>query len=113
MSKKKLYKKVSKLYVIKCYDDKESFIKIGITNYDVTYRFKDLPYRFKILYVVTMKKPKIEYYESLLHRRFLKYSYKPIKYFSGYTECFKGVDDDRIKKELIYYKNYLLKNKQL
>ena len=81
-----------KLYFIKCWDENESFYKIGITFTDIKNRFKykhHLPYNYKILKILESKNAK-EIFEL---EKYYKYTYKnykyiPIKNFGGKQECF-------------------------
>lgn len=81
-----------KLYFIKCWDENESFYKIGITFTDVKSRFKykyHLPYNYKILKILESQNAKEifdleKYYKST----YKNYKYIPIKNFGGRQECF-------------------------
>ena len=89
--------KVAKLYIIKCYNDKETFYKIGITNKEnLKQRFYHkslMPYKYSIVKIVESKKDPIYIYdlERSLHKLHKNVSYKPLLKFAGDTECFSEI----------------------
>lgn len=86
--------KIAKLYFIRCYNEEESFFKIGITNKDtIEERFycKTLmPYKYEILRVLESKDDAIYVYdlERSLHLIHKKVKYEPKIHFAGDKECF-------------------------
>lgn len=83
------------LYVIKCYSDTESFIKVGKTFMDINKRFegnKALPYEYIVYKIHTGSARAISELEKGLHQDLQKYKYKPDKKFNGNTECFNLPD---------------------
>lgn len=83
-----------KLYIIRCYDDNESFYKIGKTFLNLKSRFysgntNKLPYYYDIINTYEGDSFDISNLEVLLHRLYKNYSYVPLKDFYGKTECFK------------------------
>lgn len=80
------------LYVIKCFNDKEEFIKIGITSRSVEERFKyNFPYNFEILNIVQDFSDNIHTLETLIKSYYKNIKYIPLIHFEGHTECFKVV----------------------
>lgn len=82
---------LSNLYIIKCFNDKEDFIKIGITTKTITTRFKtpsSMPYKYKILKEIKGSPEFVFDKEKELHKKFKEYKYKPKLSFAGETECF-------------------------
>ena len=82
------------LYAIKCYNDCESFYKIGITSNDLQKRFQNrraMPYSFEELYLIEGKAGYIYDLEVRLHSLLKSWSYKPSVRFRGYTECFSTI----------------------
>jgi hypothetical protein len=75
-----------KIYVIKCYNNNERFIKLGFTKYTVKTRFQNMPYRFKVLRVVYNTDSKL--IETSIHRAIKDKRFKPSRKFPGYTECY-------------------------
>lgn len=79
------------LYVIKCYNDEESFIKVGITMRSIKKRFCNktlMPYNFKTLLEIT-ELPNIIFNTEIEIKQELKTEkYKPLTKFSGWNECF-------------------------
>ena len=80
---------VSFLYVVRLFDENESFIKIGITGKEVKHRVRRIPYNYEIIKIVKNSSDYIFDLENRLKSRFKKYQYKPKKQFKGYTECYK------------------------
>ena len=79
------------LYVIKCYNNKEEFIKIGITTLDIKTRYpnqKRLPYSYQILKEIEETPDFIYDKEKELHRLCKPFKYQPLIPFDGQTECF-------------------------
>lgn len=83
------------VYTIKCWNRKETFYKIGLTQKNHTrLRFSDkrsMPYAFCILDEIHTNKYDGSYLEGDLHTKHRKYKYKPQKHFEGWTECFTEV----------------------
>ena len=79
------------LYVIKCFNENETFIKIGITMRSIKKRFCNktlMPYDFKILLEMT-ELPNIIFNTEIEVKQILKTEkYKPSIKFSGWNECF-------------------------
>lgn len=88
-------------YIIKCWNDNETFYKVGITSRTVAERFRRtdrFPYNYTIVlqvkgnpdYIYNMEKRVIRYYKD--------YRITPTKIFKGNSECFnltyKIVEDD-------------------
>ena len=79
------------LYVVRLYNDKESFYKVGITSKeDCTSRFKSFPYEYDI---IKMYKHKDSGFIMDLESKLLSLeeSYKPTKEFGGWSECITNV----------------------
>lgn len=75
------------LYVVRLYNDKESFYKVGITSKeDCTSRFKSFPYEYDI---IKMYKYKDSGFIMDLESKLLSLeeSYRPLKEFGGCSEC--------------------------
>lgn len=89
--------KVAKLYIIKCYSDKETFYKIGITNKEnLKQRFYHkslMPYKYSIVKIIESKEDPIYIYdlERSLHKLHKSVKYKPLIKFAGDTECFSEI----------------------
>ena len=79
------------LYLIKCFNHKEIFCKIGISSTTVEKRFstkKAMPYDYKIIKVLEAPPENIFSLEETLIDEFVNYKYTPEIHFSGHTECF-------------------------
>lgn len=86
---------VSSLYLIKIFDEKEIFYKVGITRNSLKHRFRKLKdYSFDDLCVVHGEAGFIYDLENKIHQLLSKYRYKPIKIFGGHTECFSQIPKD-------------------
>lgn len=82
---------LGRLYVIKCYNEKEEFIKIGITSQTIFERFKRFdrfPYSYEIIYQKEGESEFIYNLEKHYHRTFRDYRYQPKILFKGSSECF-------------------------
>jgi Zn finger protein HypA/HybF involved in hydrogenase expression len=85
-----------KLYILRCYDDKENFLKVGITYKDIKERFhanRDItscfPYYYEILDIIESSDGSYIWdLEKRVHKKFKKYKYLPNKEFGGMYECF-------------------------
>lgn len=81
----------AKLYIIKCHNGSESFIKFGITGRTVKARYahgKSMPYEYEILRVIKSKDAGYIYdLENRIKDFFRKRQYQPRINFAGYTEC--------------------------
>lgn len=80
-----------KVYIIRCYNDIEEFIKIGITSKSVYSRFPNksyLPYSYEILKEIKGSPDFVWDKEHELHRLYGRFKYKPLISFQGETECF-------------------------
>ena len=86
--------KIAKLYIIRCYNNKESFFKIGITNKkslkERFYHRSLMPYEYEIVKVIESKDDPIYIYnlERALHVIHKNVQYLPLINFVGNTECF-------------------------
>lgn len=92
--------KRNNLYLIKVSDDKESFYKIGnsVHRFCRFYEIMKSGYDIEIVYMIFNLDFYISYeYENLLQNHFSDKSYKPLKKFGGYLECFKDIDVDEYK----------------
>lgn len=76
------------LYLVRCFNEDEEFLKFGFTrNRKVNNRFDlDFPYNFEI--VTTLKIKNTETIENMFHAMFFHKRYLPSIKFSGYTECY-------------------------
>lgn len=82
------------LYVIRCFNDNESFYKIGITSKSVKARYASrhhMPYNYEELYVI-QDEPSIIYdLENKLILQSAIYRYEPLIFFEGRTECISNL----------------------
>lgn len=92
------------VYVIYCFNDSESFIKIGKTSRSVSSRFNSklkLPYNYFIIDSFTfITSSECSIKEKKLHNKYKKFKYNPINKFQGYTECFSLNLLDKIKNRV-------------
>ena len=81
----------SKFYVLKCFNETEEFYKIGITSTGISNRYHckaTLPYNYEIV-IDYDNEPDIIYdLEKKLLKELFSFSYKPLIYFKGISECF-------------------------
>ena len=81
----------SLVYIIRCFNENENFIKIGKTSTSTKGRFScsiKLPYSFEIIKEIKGSPDFIFDKEVELHRLYKKFKYKPLLEFGGQTECF-------------------------
>lgn len=81
------------LYVIRCFNETESFYKVGITSSSVKKRYTNnyMPYQYETVFEL-QDEPSIIY--DLEHEYLLKLApnkYKPLLDFGGKTECFNDI----------------------
>lgn len=84
------------IYLIKCFNDTESFYKIGITSTAISYRFKKskMPYCYDVLSTITNGAEKDWDDEKILHRLQKEFKYSPAISFGGETECFSELTQE-------------------
>lgn len=79
------------LYVIKCtHYNGESFIKVGITQHDLEYRFEKcnkLPYAYEVIHTQRGNLYQLFKLEQRTLRKLKAHKYRPLMKFKGYTEC--------------------------
>lgn len=85
--------KIPKLYIIKCYNNNETFYKIGITSQDTLFRRFNckywMPYNYKIIEIIENENSDYIFdLERKLHKINKQFKYKPLIWFDGFTECF-------------------------
>lgn len=82
------------LYVIRCFNESESFYKIGITSNDIKTRYinSPLPYDYEVIHEVHREPEKVYNMENRLLRALAKNSYQPLIPFTGQTECFTDIE---------------------
>ena len=81
----------AKLYIIECFNDSETFYKVGITSQKIKYRFskgKDMPYQYKVLYMMSGDGGYIWDLEKKVQAILKLHRYQPKIPFRGQTECF-------------------------
>lgn len=80
----------SYIYLIRCYNDFESFYKIGISVSGVSARYNssNMPYQYETVKEVKLEAEKSWNIEKDVLRKFSNFKYLPNIKFRGYTECF-------------------------
>ena len=101
------------LYVIRIFNEEESFFKVGFTFFDVKKRFQncDLPeYRYEVIEQVRMRSSaQALALEMYLHEENRIYSYQPKHKFAGWTECYdRKIVIPKNFDEIIYIPTTLL-----
>lgn len=80
-----------KLYIIKCWDENETFFKIGKTFNKLNTRFSGanrLPYNWEVIKFIEGSAKEISELETELKRKHKENSYTPKKTFDGMYECY-------------------------
>lgn len=83
------------LYVIRCFNNKESFYKIGRTSRSVKLRYRckiEMPYNYEIIHEFVFDADTIYDLEHDIFRNLVDYKYEPLISFGGQTECFSSID---------------------
>ena len=93
---------IPKFYILRCYNSKEEFIKIGRTKNSILKRYnskKTMPYKMEVLKIIEdLNSDNIFDLEIKYKQKYKDFKYKPSIYFAGITECY----DISIKDEIIY-----------
>lgn len=80
-----------KTYILKCWNEDESFYKIGRTFKNIYRRFKceiDMPYNFEVVYLFEAEADVAYNMEVKLKKEYKKLKYMPNIHFNGKYECF-------------------------
>lgn len=80
-----------KIYFIKCWDETETFYKIGKTFNKLNTRFSGnlkLPYNWEVIKFIEGSAKEISELETELKRKHKEHSYTPKKIFGGMYECY-------------------------
>lgn len=86
--KELLVKEVGFLYIVRLYNKKENFIKIGITKEkSCEGRFNKIPYTKEILYLQENNMYNCFKIEQYILKNFKPLKYTPLNWFGGVTEC--------------------------
>lgn len=88
---KKYKHPINIIYIIRCYNDEEEFVKIGLTSKSVKERFSglfDIPYKYEIIKEFKYIPERAFDKERELHRLYSKFRYTPKIKFGGNKECF-------------------------
>lgn len=89
-----------KVYVIRCYSEHESFLKIGKTFTTIQKRFSEesLPYKYEIIKEYIFENGKdCSNFEKELHKKYKTLQYYPLTDFPGCYECF----EENVLKDLL------------
>lgn len=79
------------VYIIRCFNDNENFIKIGRTCQTIKARFRNeimMPYSYEVIKEIKGSPDFIFDKEVELHRLYKQYQYTPNISFDGVGECF-------------------------
>lgn len=86
---------VGTLYLIKVYNEAETFFKVGITNASIHKRFVSrLPYSYDVVLSIDATLYNAHLCETSVLRTFKSHQYVPKQRFPGWTECISGVSED-------------------
>ena len=97
-------------YIISCFNEKEYFIKFGITSQNVNARFfrdRDMPYKYDTVFEFKSNGENIWNIEKFIAEYYYKYRYIPEIKFGGYTECY---DFSILEESIQILKNEISKN---
>lgn len=98
------------LYVLKCFNEYEEFLKVGITCKGIKHRFRDvnrMPYNYEVLHAIeSMDRNFIWNLEKSIHKQLGKSKYVPKIKFEGHNECFDINTIEEIKQTLNNHEKY-------
>lgn len=78
-----------KIYIIKCWNYNEAFLKVGLTTVAIEKRFAGrMPYKYKVVSLININEIGLLEYEQSIHSMMKEYKYFPKIKFSGRTECY-------------------------
>lgn len=83
--------RVAQLYLLNCFNEFESFYKIGITTHSVKERYRKsgaMPYAYDVIDIYQGTGADVFNCEKEIFRRGLSERYTPRIFFQGSTECF-------------------------
>lgn len=81
-----------KVYIIKCWNDTETFYKVGKTFKKVKERFKSsIPYNYEVIKIYEGDAKEISLLEQKLNHINKEHSYLPLLEFKGRHECFSYI----------------------
>lgn len=86
-----------KLYVLKCYNNEEYFIKIGITINDIKIRYagnREMPYNYDILFIYENDIEFIMQLEIASKKQLKSLKYIPKIHFNGNSECYLNKENE-------------------
>lgn len=90
--KKKGNNRLATVYILKCWNEQEEFIKIGRTFNSIKKRFasrNEMPYNFEIIKIYESRDYDLIWeMEVNFHRKLKLFKFIPTIYFGGWTECF-------------------------
>lgn len=105
----------TQLYVLKFYNNKEEFIKIGVTDLSISRRYSSdgeggakHGYKFDIIYQVFQKdlaNLTVLDLENKIIKKFEKSSYIPAVSFGGHTECLNISTSENVKQFITTFNN--------
>jgi len=80
------------VYKIRLFNDNENFYKVGITTKDIKTRFRNFPYNYEVLEIISINLYDAYTIEQEIHNYLKEYKYKPQIRFGGDTECFTKIN---------------------
>lgn len=88
-----------KVYILKCFNENETFYKIGKTYTTVVLRYKKrshMPYIYEIIKEYIGSARQISELENFIHNTHKEFRYVPKIKFEGMTECYNIFDENLI-----------------
>lgn len=85
--------KICTFYIINCYNEKENFIKFGITASSTKKRFqskREMPYKFSIIKELFGSGDEVWDLEQNLSKKYKLQKYSPSLHFKGVGECYNN-----------------------
>jgi hypothetical protein len=80
--------KAYSIYIIRCWDKEEEFIKVGKTFMSLNRRFSNMPYIWSSIRKIEGDATYISTLEEMLHKQMTSSKYSPSTSFNGSKECY-------------------------
>lgn len=81
----------TKLYIIRCFNEKENFYKVGKTFREIKKRYvaSTMPYKIEVIHEYKNSAEIVWDLEETLHKKYKEFKYNPKKWFAGYSESYQ------------------------
>lgn len=92
--------KICTFYVLRFYNEEESFLKVGVTSKNVNNRYKNLKnYKYEKLIEINADSETISGIETRVLKKYKSHKYTPKFKFEGSTECFELIVKEKLYEQ--------------